>query len=160
MWCLFQTSKSRNELADLHAVFEEFFQGFQHLILLRCEQCRCWCSPPPPGSCRSGSLPPRQTLSTASVCTCGPAPPCPVCKRCCCCRHTPGMAHSPLSLRLIATNSSTGLPKYLMISRVTKSRFQRVTIGSAAWLGPKRPSKPCPAMPVRPAGFLPVNPIV
>ena len=68
-------------------------------------------------------------------------------------RLTPGMAQSPVSLLLIATNSRMGFPASITLSPLS-SRCHRDTIGSAAWLGPQRPSKPRPFIPVRPIGFL------
>ena len=54
----------------------------------------------------------------------------------------PGMAQSPVSLRLMATICSCPV-----------CGWKRVTIGSAAWLGPHLPSSPRPRMPVRPRGL-------
>jgi hypothetical protein len=69
--------------------------------------------------------------------------------------HTPGMAQPPLSFRSMLTNSR--MPRPVSSSRTiwsaALSRFQRVTIGSAAWLGPQRPSTPRPRSPVRPWVF-------
>lgn len=92
---------------------------------------------------------------------------------------TPGIAHALVSPLLMATNSSIGFPSRSIlappaslfhlvqcvshwenvaetsINRMTDSSSNYlVTTGSAAWLGPHRPSRPLPTIPVRPMGFL------
>eukprot|EP00966_Prymnesium_polylepis_P181973 4215308-Prymnesium_polylepis.1 len=54
----------------------------------------------------------------------------------------PGMAHSPVSRRWIAT-----------ICSWPDAGWSRVTIESAAWLAPHLPSSPRPQRPVRPRGL-------
>lgn len=84
----------------------------------------------------------------------------------------PGSAHCPQSRLRMAQNCKMGL-KTQSIKFSQKSfesvnsyncvrwsncfllstTFHLVTIGSAAWLGPQRPSTPLPRSPVRPLGF-------
>jgi len=54
----------------------------------------------------------------------------------------PGSAHSCVSLRRMASSCTWPV-----------SGSRRVTIGSAAWLGPHCPSSPRPRSPVRPCGL-------
>lgn len=42
----------------------------------------------------------------------------------------------------------------ILLKNKHKNVFNLVTIGSAAWLGPHRPRRPLPLIPVRPTGFL------
>ena len=66
-------------------------------------------------------------------------------------RLPPGIAHSPVSLLCIETNCKIGLSLSWCLSTCPFSvRFHLVTIGSAAWLGPYRPSIPRPESPVLP----------
>ena len=63
----------------------------------------------------------------------------------------PGMAQIPVSFLWIQTNSRICLPvvEFLRASPCSPC-FQRVTMGSAAWLGPHFPSTPLPDTPVLP----------
>ena len=66
----------------------------------------------------------------------------------------PGIAQPPPSFRSMLTNSRMPRPvSGLCTISPASSRCQRVTIGSAAWLGPQRPSTPRPRRPVRPSGL-------
>ena len=57
--------------------------------------------------------------------------------------HTHTVFFLSLSLFLTATNSNTGFPFFSTTSPFSL-RCHRVTMGSAAWLGPQRPSSPRP----------------